>query len=87
MTFPPHVAWMGGSRPGDWLSISDDERAYTIHLYCDQADIWLRFWKTQILPQEQHEIFWNRARGDAHATFREAARHISALARAEEDKS
>lgn len=70
---PEHVAWMGGSSPRPGLEvIGTPEGDYVVKLYWDQIDIWVAFWEERC-PAEQREIFFGRARYDAHATYRDAA--------------
>jgi hypothetical protein len=73
--FPEHVAWTGGSSPAPYDEISDLEREYVEKLFDEQADLWLDHWSETELPEDVQATFWQRARYDAHATFRaEAAR-------------
>jgi len=66
------VAWMGGSCPAPFDQVSDDEQRYAFHLFAEQRQVWLDYWKPHdpTLPNDVCETFWGRARYDAHATFR-----------------
>ncbi len=64
-----HKAWTGGSSPKVWRYVSDDERTYTLQLFREQLEDWSSCWDDD--PDSQVlETFWNRARHDAHATYR-----------------
>lgn len=73
--FPEHVAWTGGSRPALFEDIEDTAEGRYVHrLYAADLRLWQDYWGEEIVPHDVRSIFWNRARGDAHATFRHAAR-------------
>ncbi len=69
-----HVTWMGGSSPLPVIEISVEEYAYAMELYFEQREEYRAYWKDHGRQHEQDyaEMFWNRARHDAHATYREA---------------
>lgn len=69
------TAWMGGSRPNPWLSTSCDERKKTCQLFREQCGYYLEAWGNLLPPSpgshfEMARLFWNRARYDAHASYR-----------------
>ena len=66
---PVTIAWMGGSSPEPLLSISAAERSIVSFLFQEQVVEWTSYWQDKI-PLDLCRIFWNRARGDAHATHR-----------------
>ena len=66
----PRIAWTGGSNPRPWPDTSPLEREIVLDRYTEQAREWLGYWGEVELPNDQHEIFWKRARYDAHATLR-----------------
>lgn len=68
MRTPQHKAWTGGSAPRPLPEVSRDERRYISHLFREQCETFRAFWGD--LPGDVRRIFWNRARYDAHATFR-----------------
>ena len=74
MTDMEHVTWTGGTNPGKFKDITEIERAYVHELFQAECAVWIDYWKTRTIPVETRNIFWNRARNDAHATFRHAAR-------------
>lgn len=69
------IAWTGGSAPRPLAEISRGEFALAWRLYCEQLNTWAAFWQTAV-PHDVRETFWNRARGDAHATVREADGYV-----------
>jgi hypothetical protein len=66
-------AWTGGTRPAPLARIDAIERALVQLFYVEQIDTWQDYWH-ETPPADVIEIFWNRARGDAHATLREFKR-------------
>ena len=63
------TAWMGGSRPKPIEECSSDEIELVFALFREQYETWHDYWKDP--PSfDVARIFWNRARHDAHATFR-----------------
>ncbi len=74
MNFPEHTAWTGGSSPKPYAETSTVEQIYTVKLFMADCRLWLDYWREERVPLDVKDIFWNRARGDAHATFRAAAR-------------
>ena len=70
MTEIEHVAWTGGSSPRLTVDVSHDEWEYIKKLYAEDLDTWRSFWQEDVVPLDVKDIFWNRARYDAHATFR-----------------
>ena len=75
MTEMEHVAWTGGTTHGKWKDITEAEQAYVHKLFENECGFWKGYWKTKNIPVNTRNIFWNRARLDAHATFRAAARN------------
>jgi len=73
MNHPEHVAWTGGSEPAPIRWVSTPERVYVYKLFRADIAVWEEYWKEKV-PADVRAIFWNRARGDAHATYRAAAR-------------
>ncbi len=71
---PEHVAWMGGSSPASIHDIGVGEYQYAMELYFDTLRIWEDYWTPEVASARLHDLFWNRARDDAHATYRAAAR-------------
>lgn len=65
-----HVAWTGGSSPRPVMELSEAEWEYAKKLYVDDLDTWRSFWQEDTVPVDIRNIFWGRARHDAHATFR-----------------
>lgn len=65
-----HIAWTGGSSPRPMQEIGVEEYAYAMELFFEDVRIWEDYWNEPI-NKGANEIFWNRARGDAHATFRD----------------
>lgn len=64
------IAWMGGSSPKPILECSHDEVRLVAEIFAEQVETYSEFWK--VPPDDDTiSIFWNRARHDAHATFRE----------------
>lgn len=63
------IAWTGGSRPKKLADISQDERQFVRKLFKDQLQTWCGFWDSKA-DLDLCRVFWNRARYDAHATFR-----------------
>lgn len=68
----PVIAWTGGTAPKPLLGISKKERGLVSYLFQEQVMIWLDYWKVKV-PLDVCRIFWNRARHDAHSTFRDCA--------------
>lgn len=63
-----HKAWTGGSQPRPINEISEEECFYAMKLFHQQMEAWRSFWGDE--PSEgTQRLFFNRARGDAHATF------------------
>jgi hypothetical protein len=62
-------AWTGGSKPLPILELGREERRYVSFLFREQLTIWHDYWGDYPNNDTRH-IFWNRARFDAHATFR-----------------
>lgn len=71
MNHPEHRVWTGGSDPASIHDISVAEYAYAMELYFEDCGIWSECWK-QEMPADIREVFWRRARDDAHATYRVA---------------
>lgn len=67
------IAWTGGSRPKPWGDISPEEKRFVGTLFNEQRKLWEDFWKEK-LPRDLRNLFWGRARYDAHATFRNHVR-------------
>jgi hypothetical protein len=67
--FPTRIAWMGGSSPRPFDEVSEWEVEMCQELYLEQCFDWMQYWRED-LPGDVGAIFWHRARGDAHATFR-----------------
>lgn len=65
---PRILAWMGGFRPLPYPEISQEEKALVSILFREQCEIYSCYWGD--LPKDMRRLFWNRARYDAHATFR-----------------
>lgn len=63
------VAWTGGSRPAPFVGIHKLEAALAVSLYKMQRAAFNAFWGKDPGVDER-QIFWTRARFDAHATFR-----------------
>jgi len=63
-----HQTWMGGSRPRPINQVTGAERRYITTLFKEQCRIFRNFWGD--LPKDMRRLFFNRARYDAHATFR-----------------
>ncbi len=66
-----HITWTGGTKPGKYSGITNIEQAYVLELFQAECNIWSNHWKTTVIPPDTRAIFWNRARHDAHATFRQ----------------
>ena len=64
-----HVAWTGGSRPASIRDISVAEYAYAMELYFEDCLVWSEYWEEDT-PWQIRQLFWHRARSDAHATYR-----------------
>lgn len=68
---PEHVAWMGGSSPRPYPQVAGTpEGAYVIKLFEADLKIWEDHWQDKA-PSEVRNLFWGRARHDAHASYRE----------------
>ena len=65
-----HVTWMGGSPPRPFPEISVEEYQYAMEIYFDDVRIWEDYWSERV-SRDLADLFWNRARHDAHATFRD----------------
>ena len=61
--------WSGGSTPDPAHLISKGERQLVIGLFLEQVFVFFNFWHS-FPDEETRELFWGRARFDAHATFR-----------------
>ena len=66
------IAWTGGSGPTAPSGITTMEAAYAKALFRSQCNTFRHYWRTRVIPYDTMRIFWGRARGDAHATFRNA---------------
>lgn len=63
------VAWTGGSRPNKPSAISNAEAGIQKALFGEQVMVFRNYWGDS--PNwDTLRIFFNRARYDAHATFR-----------------
>jgi hypothetical protein len=68
---PDHVAWTGGTPPRAFYEVAGSpEGFYVVELFNNQCMVWMTHWKEKSVPLEQRNIFWGRARYDAHATYR-----------------
>ncbi len=68
---------MGGSRPRPYPEVAGEpEGAYVAQLYAADLKLWEEFWR-EVAPWEVRKTLWGRARYDAHATYRAAARTAS----------
>lgn len=63
------VAWTGGSEPADIHSVSGLESNLAHRLYDMQLAAFAAFWGKGA-DQGTRELYWRRARFDAHATVR-----------------
>jgi hypothetical protein len=63
------LAWMGGSRPAKLSRIGMLERSTVSNLFREQFDTFRDYWGTAP-DADTARLFWNRARHDAHATWR-----------------
>ena len=63
------IAWTGGSVPAPLTQISTEERQLVSYLFHEQLNTWMNFWG-DLPDKDTRRIFWSRARGDAHATYR-----------------
>lgn len=71
---PEYVAWTGGSSPRSYReTLGTPEGAYAVQLYNEQIEQWEATFRERC-PAGVCDVFWNRARSDAHATYRAAAR-------------
>ena len=72
MTQIKHIAWTGGSAPRPVPDISVEEYQYAMELYFADREEFRAYWKDYGLGDEKeyNDMFWNRARHNAHATFR-----------------
>ena len=69
MTDIKHVAWTGGSFPLSPADTPRDEWQYSNQLFHEQVEMFQAFWGDD--PDlNTRNVFWLRARADAHATFR-----------------
>jgi hypothetical protein len=73
---PEHVAWTGGTSPRPIHEIGVGEYLYAMELYFEDVDIWEDYWSPEVAGKGLRELFWNRARADAHATYRAAGRAL-----------
>ena len=74
MTDMEHVAWTGGTKPGKYKDICEAERKYVNKLFQADCSVWIEYWKTRNIPLHTRDRLWDRARHDAHATFRHHVR-------------
>ena len=72
------IAWIGGTSPRPFRYVSIAEEMYTFELFWDQCNVFRDYWG-EGPDGDVAEIFWGRARYDAHATFR-VENHKSVLA-------
>lgn len=63
------IAWMGGSRPLKPTEISSAERSLVSYLFREQVATFNLFWG-DMPTRDTLKTLWNRARHDAHATYR-----------------
>lgn len=68
-TFRNVVAWTGGSDARPIEQVTGLERRCVRSLFRQQVIMWREFWKDRP-DRDLLRIFWNRARLDAHATYR-----------------
>jgi hypothetical protein len=68
------IAWTGGTHPEPFDKVSAEEQYLTLKLYSSQVHLYVVSHKLQEVPQDVAILFFNRARYDAHATFREVAK-------------
>lgn len=66
---PEHKAWTGGSRPNPIHKISLEELNYITYLFNNDVQEFESFWKEKATEDVKKRL-WNRARYDAHASFR-----------------
>jgi hypothetical protein len=64
----PIKAWTGGSEARAICEIGPEEFLLVLTLYKQQLATWTEQWSIEP-DRDTRELFWNRARGDAHATF------------------
>lgn len=62
-------AWTGGTSPLAWHLVSECERCLVVLFYVEQVDTWQDYWH-EVPSAGLQNLFWQRARGDAHATVR-----------------
>lgn len=65
----PVIAWTGGSSPRRPSEISRDEASVCKYLFAQQVATFFAYWGDYPNWDTLH-IFYRRARGDAHATYR-----------------
>lgn len=68
------IAWTGGTAPRPIGTVGRDERHAISYLFREQVTTWAGFWG-DFPDRPTLRVFWNRARYDAHASFRHAGRH------------
>lgn len=71
-----HRAWTGGSSPKPLHECSVEEISYVIYIYSEQCTWFAQYWKdirdgVNQIPRDVANTFWERARADAHATYRD----------------
>lgn len=71
------VAWTGGDSERPVAQCSLFEIRLALSLYAEQVQTFSAYWG-DAPTDDTCGIFWNRARGDAHATMRDAARRQGA---------
>jgi hypothetical protein len=65
----PVIAWTGGCKPAKPSEISAAQASVQKYLFAEQVNTWFNYWHDY--PNwDTLKIFFNRARYDAHATFR-----------------
>lgn len=75
MNRPNVITWTGGSSPKPLHECSLDEIKLVIFLYSEQCEHFGRYWGDirlgiNHIPRDVANTFWERARCDAHATYR-----------------
>lgn len=67
------IAWMGGTSPFPYKSLSSAQRGFISRLFRAQVTTFRQYWGD--MPNlDTCRIFFNRAQGDAHATLRDMGR-------------
>lgn len=74
VTRVPVCSWSGGSMPHPLDRIDLTEALLAWRLFLEQSRYWLKYWTDTPLPCD-FAIFWNRARYDAHSTYRHVGPH------------